>query len=122
MNKIAKKAGYFIDVIGSKQYNKIYINIGEQLSPINREKNIVLSINNGMVKLEVDNETVKILDSTTVLSFAECPDWDYLNLVASIFVDKIKKVVEVDESFIYYLDDAKKVDYNDAGFPYEIDF
>lgn len=101
MNDIARKAGYFVDIIKNKKENKIYINCGKQcFLNKDKEKNMQLTINNGLIKLTDDQDNlIKVLDITKIIG--DKTPWDYMSEVCDIFVSKIVENVDLDKSFIY---------------------
>lgn len=109
MNKIARAAGYYIDIFEDRTNQTVYITVGPAFSKEQKISKYIVSINNGLIKLEmidddddVRRDLAKIRDVDDIIDGDN--EWDILVQIYKDTIEQLKEHYNIynDDIINYY--------------------
>lgn len=95
---MARNAGYFLDICEYPTQSKIEISIGDGYLIEGDARNLVVSIDNGLIKLATaDGTPINIRDVT---DYHNNDEWSCMQKIVNKFVETLKTELSINDSFV----------------------
>jgi len=93
----AKSAGYFLDIFEYPSQLKVEINIGSGYDIEDNVRNLVVSLDNDLIRLETSNG--KLISIRDVTAQRTSDEWSHMQKIVTLFVETLKTELSIDDSF-----------------------
>lgn len=96
--KVARAAGYFLDILEYPSQSKIEIHIGSGYLVDEETRDLVVTINNSLIKLSTEAGT--LINIRDVTDLHNNDEWSCMQKIVNTFVETLKTELSINNSFV----------------------